>query len=302
MGIITSANAANAVLKLVATKALEALTNNLVMANIVNRNYENDFRNGGDTVNVPIPGTMTANNLAEGGSVAMQSPNLGNAQLILDTHAEASFAIPDHTKVIEFPELLNTYMSSAIAAIAEKVDLSLLSLYTGFTANTAVGTGGTAITEAVIDAAEVALFNSKVPANHPKYLVVDGTTYGTIRQLPRFSEDRITADQGKGVVDGFVGRLKGFSVYRHQAVVKTGGGPVTTNNIAFGRDALMLAVRPLPQPLPGTGAIAEYVNANGLGIRAVMTYNQSVLGQQVSLDILYGVAVLRNAFGIQVRS
>src|SRR6266513_6336839 len=172
MAAITSSNVANAIVKLVAADALPVLVGNLVMGNLVNRDYEPVLAQAGDTVNVPIPPTMVANNIAEGNTVQLQSPSLGNAQIVLNTHAEATFQIPDVTKVLAVPDLLNLYMHPAVVAIAQKIETDLLGLYASFTTNTAVGTAGTAITEAVVDSAETALFNSKVPPNEPKYLVV----------------------------------------------------------------------------------------------------------------------------------
>src|SRR6185312_3710600 len=104
MGAITSANVANAIVKLVAADALPALMGNLVMGNLVNRDYEPVLAQAGDTINVPIPPTLTANNISEGSSVQLQSPNLGNAQIILNTHAEATFQIPDVTKILAVPD------------------------------------------------------------------------------------------------------------------------------------------------------------------------------------------------------
>src|SRR3984885_2922922 len=163
MGSITSANVANAIVKLVAVDALPALMSNLVMGNLVNRDYEPTLANAGDTVNVPIPPTLVANNIAEGGTVQAQNPNLGNAQIVLNTHAEATFLIPDVTKVLAVPDLLKLYMQPAVVAIAESIETNLLNLYASFTANAAVGSGGTTITEATVDAAETALFAAKVP-------------------------------------------------------------------------------------------------------------------------------------------
>src|ERR1700751_887788 len=109
MATITSANVASAIVKLVAVDALPALMSNLVMGNLVNRDYEPTLAQAGDTVNVPIPPTLIANNIAEGGTVTPQNPSLGNAQIVLNTHAEATFQIPDVTKVLAFPELLRAY-------------------------------------------------------------------------------------------------------------------------------------------------------------------------------------------------
>src|SRR5499426_882123 len=173
MASITSTNVANAIVKLVAADALPVLVGNLVMGNLVNRDYEPVLAQAGDTVNVPIPPTMVANNIAEGGTVQTQNPSLGNAQIVLNTHVEATFQIPDVTKVLAVPDLLKIYMQPAVTAIAEKIESDLLGLYAGFTANAAVGTPGAAITEAVIDGAETALFQAKLPAAEPKFLVVD---------------------------------------------------------------------------------------------------------------------------------
>ena len=55
MAAITSSNVANAIVKLVAADALPALMGNLVMGNLVNRDYEPALAQAGDTINVPIP-------------------------------------------------------------------------------------------------------------------------------------------------------------------------------------------------------------------------------------------------------
>ncbi|HEU5023171.1 MAG TPA: P22 phage major capsid protein family protein, partial [Bryobacteraceae bacterium] len=134
MASITSANVANAIVKLVAADALPALVGNLVMGNLVNRDYEPVLAQAGDTVNVPIAPQLVANNIAEGGSVQAQNPNLTNAQIVLNSHVEATFQIPDVTKVLAVPDLLRVYMQPAVAAIAERIESDLLGLYAGFTA------------------------------------------------------------------------------------------------------------------------------------------------------------------------
>jgi len=303
MPAITSANVANAIVKLVAVDALPALVGNLVMGNLVNRDYEPTLAQAGDTVNVPIPPTLVANNIAEGGTVQTQNPNLGNAQIVLNTHAEATFQIPDVTKVLAVPDLLKLYMQPAVVALAERIETDLLALYSQFTANAIVGLPGVAITEAVVDSAETSLFQAKVPASAAKHLVVDPATYSALRQIPRFSEYYTAGEAGlRALVDGAVGKMKDFFVFRSQFVPKTGSAPVTTHNMAFARDAIGLVVRRLPQPLPGTGAIAEYAEMGNFGIRVVMSYQPNTLAQQFTVDVLYGCAVLRNAFGVHVES
>jgi hypothetical protein len=303
MPAITSANVAQAIVKLVAADALPALVGNLIMGNLVNRNYEPVLGQAGDTVNVPIAPALVANNILEGGTVTTQNPNLGNAQIVLNTHVEATFMIPDVTKVLAVPDLLMTYMHPAVVAIAEKIERDLLNLYAGFTANTPLGTAGTAPTEAVIDAAETALFSAKVPPDQNKYLVVDANSYSGLRQIARFSEWNTVGEAGiNALVQGTVGRIKDFFIFRSQYVPQTGSGPVTTHNLGFTRDAVGLVVRRLPQPLPGTGAIAEYAELGNFGMRVVMSYQPTTLAQQFTVDVLYGCAILRNNFGVQINS
>jgi hypothetical protein len=279
------------------------LLGNLIMGNLVNRDYEPVLANTGDTVNIPIPPTMLANNIAEGGAVQPQNPSLGNAQIVLNSHVEATFQIPDVTKVLAVPDLLRIYMQPAVAAIAQRIESDLLNLYAGFTANAAVGIAGTPITEAVVDEAETALFLAKAPPLEEKYMVVNAATYSTWRQIPRFSEFQNSGEAGlRAIVDGTIGKVKDFFVFRSQFVPKTGTAPVNTHNLAFTKNAIGLVVRRLPQPLPGTGAIAEYAELGNFGMRVVMSYQPNTLAQQFTVDVLYGCGVLRNALGVQVNT
>ncbi len=301
MPAITSANVANAIVKLVAADALPALVGNLIMGNLVNRDYEPTLAQAGDTINVPIPPTLVANNIAEGGTVQTQNPSLGNAQIVLNTHCEATFQIPDVTKVLAVPDLLHVYMRPAVIALAERIETDLLGLYAGFTANTPVGTAGSPITEASVDAAETALFGAMVPAREAKYLVVDSGTYSNLRQIPRFSEFQTAGDAGlRALVDGTIGKIKDFFVFRSQFISATGSSPLNQHNLAFAKDAIGLVVRRLPQPLPGTGAIAEYAELGNFGMRVTMSYQPNTLAQQFTVDVLYGCGILRNPFAVQV--
>jgi hypothetical protein len=296
---------ASAIVKLVAADALPALVGNLVMGNLVNRDYEPVLANAGDTVNVPIPPVMSANNIAEGGTVQTQNPNLLNAQIVLQNHVEATFQIPDVTKALAVPDLLKLYMQPSVAAIAQKIEADLLNLYGGFTANPTVGTGGSALTEATIDAAETALFQAMVPPTQQKYFVVSAQAYSQWRQIPLFEEFQTAGAAGlAALIDGTVGKYKDFYVFRSQFVPQTGTPPgtVTTHNLAFTKDAIGLVIRRLPQPLPGTGAIAEYAELGNFGMRVLMSYQPETLSQQFTVDVLYGCGVLRNTAGVLVNT
>lgn len=304
MPAITSANAAQAIVKLVAAEALAPLVGSLVMGNIVNRDFEPTLAQAGDTVNIPIPPVLTTNNIAEAGTVTSQNPSLGNAQIILNQHIEATFQIPDVTKVLAVPDLLKVYMQPGIVAVAEAIETALLSLYANFTVNPPVG-GATAADEARFDLAETNLFNQKVPRAAAKFLIVSGTTYGQLRQLPRFTDYQNVGPSGQpsaqltGMLPGAPGadgKIKDFITFRSQFVPYNAGSG-TRFNMAFSRDAIGLVIRRLPQPIPGTGAIAEYAELGNFGVRITMSYQPNTLAQQFTIDCLFGCAVIRNSFG-----
>lgn len=300
---ITSANVAQAIVKLVAAQGLPAVMGAMVMGNLVNRDYEPTLANAGDTVNIPIPPVLTTYNVAEGGSVTPQNPSLGNAQIVLTQHAEATFTIPDVTAALVGAErgdfgILNKYLTPAMIAIAERIETDLLGLYTNLTANPDVGASATTITENTIDLAEKALFDAKVPESEKKYLVLSSQSYTDARQTMRFTEDR-TIGSGQAIVTGKIGTIKSFDVYRSQFVAKPS---TTTYNLAFARDAFGLVIRRLPQPLPGTGAVAEYGELGNFGMRIVMSYQPNTLAQQFTVDVLYGLGVLRHIYGQRILS
>jgi hypothetical protein len=299
MPAITSANLADAIVRLIAAESMDPLMSNLFMGNLINRNYERTLNAQGDTVNIPIPPVMSGTNIAEGGSVTTQTQSLGNAQVVLNVHFESSFQIPDVTQVIAHPQLLSMYMQPTMIAVAERIESDIFNLYANLTANAQVGTSNTSLTESTIDRAETAMFEAKIPAGYPKFLAVSPSGYSDLRQISRFSESEKSPAFGNTIPDGTLGKIKDFYVLRSQLVPKVGN---TTYNMAFVRDAMALVMRQLPKPLPGTGAIAEYAEMGNFGMRIVMSYQPNTLAQQFTVDVLYGVAVLRNVFGLVVLS
>jgi hypothetical protein len=304
MADITSANVTSAILKLIGVRAMPALVANLVMGNLVNRDYEPEMRGTGDVINVVIPPVLVANNIAEGGTVTLQNPSLGNAQITLNTHAEASFAIPDITKVLAYPDLMNLYMDPAVKAVATRIETDLLALWPQFTANAALG-ATSAMDEARIDSAERVLFDNLIPQTEPKFLVMSSTAAAAARQVSRFTEMQTIGEKDTMMTaylpngsPGLFGKVKDFFAFRSQLVA------LSTNykNLAFHRNAIGLVMRRLPQPLPGTGAIAEYVELGNFGFRVILSYQAGSLATQVTIDTLYGCGLLRNTHGVVVQS
>lgn len=277
---------------------LPILRPNFVMGDLVTRDFGAEFAQVGDTITIRTPAVMQANVISETGSVQTQNPSPGNTEIVLDTHVEASFTIPDVLKAISYPETINQWLQPAIVAVGTRMETDLFKQYSRFTRNTSVGTGNTALTEDTIDNAERTLFDSYLPEQERRVLIVSSTGYSDLRKISRFTEvDKIGS--GEAIRTGMIGRIKNFEVYRSQLVQKVS---TTTYNLAFAKQAMGLVTRRLPSPLPGTGAVAEYVEDSGFGMRIVMSYNANTLAQQFTVDALYGVGILRDQFAVNVLS
>lgn len=298
MPYITSDTLAHAIVKVMAADAFDILRPAMMMGGLVWRDWSGESATTGDTVTIRTPGVMAANVITEGGTVQTQNPAPGNTEIVLDTHAEASFIIPDVTKAIANPDVMQMYMKPAVVALATKIETDLLSQFPRFTRNSSVGSANTALTEATVDAAEQSLFDAYVPPSEQKYLIVSSSAYSDLRKISRFTENQ-TNGNGSAIASGQVGTLKGFQVYRSQLVQKVS---TTTYNLAFAKQAIGLATRRMPAPLPGTGAIAEYVEDSGFGFRILTSYNPNTLAQQYTCDVLYGCGVLRDQFALNVLS
>lgn len=276
MATITSINLANAMTKLVAAEALPMLTENLVMGNLVQRNFEPGLCFGGETIHVPT----------EAGTIA---------EVKVDTHAEASFQVPDITKVLAAPDLLKLYMTPAIQALAENVEkrlwaLSQQLLHKRFFDKELLTSGS------ITNEIETILFDSRVMASEQKVLAVGARAYNALRQNPRFNEYNTASEAGlRKPVAGAVGKINDLYVVRSADAATCHGVEL---GAAFCSRAMGLVIRRIPQPLPGTGAISEYAEFGNFGIRVVMSYKPDSLTQMFTVDLIYGTGILRPEFGV----
>jgi len=175
------------------------------------------------------------------------------------------------------------------------MDEDLLSIYFQFTL-TDVGAYNTALTEAVIDSAETALFNARAVGQ--KNLVVNGSGYSAIRQIARFTE----ADKrggGDAAAESVMGQLKGFVVHRAQGVNITSS--TEAHGVGMARTALLGAVRSMGTPGNGMGAVQVELAEDGVSVRYTQSYQHAELGAMSTLDVLYGFVAGRVNHGIEVR-
>lgn len=300
---IVSAEIATAVVKGVANEVLPVLRPVFLLPELVNRDFEAEMAAVGDTLAVPIAPNMVANDIAEAGTVTLQNPALGNVDITLTNHLEASFLVPDVTKLLAKPDLMQVYGMSAIAALARQIETLIMNNFMYMTYNAAVGAAGSPMLEATVDLAETTLFNALVPADGRLFGVFDSTSYSELRQISRFTERRMIGGAGEAIKTGNLpDPIKNVTPFRSQLVPVVAGSPNTIYDLVFHPDAMALVTRRLPDVPAGFGAVSQYVEDpdSGYGFRVLMSYNPQELAVQMTVDALFGTGPLRQEFGIVV--
>jgi len=281
---------ANFIPEVWANKALGYLPKYLNLINTVTVDVNADeIRRYGDKVNVPIRGTLTAEDKTSGSDVTIQQPTDDTVAITLDKHKEVTFSPEDVARAFSKPEIINGYMEDAALVLAEAVEDSLAALYVsaGDTVN-----AGDAVELSDLRSARRKLITARVPKNAPLFAYLDEYA---VEDLPL--TDASVLGTNRPVFEGSIARLAGFDIFESQAV-KTSGSPSSYHDMIYAKSAMALVVRPLPTDAEVFGGAKQAVVSDpqtGLSIRVTMSYNANALAPQVTLDVLWGVGILRAA-------
>ena len=111
----------------IAREALMVLRNNAVMANLVHRDYSNEFVSGvGDTVTIRKPATFVAKEF--NGTIEVQDAAETGVAVKMDKHLDVSFAVTAKQLSMDIKDFSAQLLVPAMQAFADKVDQYLLGL------------------------------------------------------------------------------------------------------------------------------------------------------------------------------
>lgn len=298
MANITVTEAAGFIPEVWAANALGYLRANTVMARLVNRNYEAAIARAGDTVHIPRRGNLTVNSKVANTAVTLQTPTADNVNVVLDHHEEVSFLVEDIAKAQANQDMIDGYISDGMARISENLDSDILALYSGFSTtpiDATTGSGG--ITAGTVAEARRVLNNARVPQTN-RHIVWHPDAEAELLDIEKFTSSDF-GDNGDAIREAVIGRKYGFNHFVSPLVPEAGG---EAKNLAFHPDAIALVTRPLPSVPEGLGARATVMVEDSIAIRVIWSYNPAYLGVQVTLDILYGIAELRDDHAVVIRS
>lgn len=278
---------------MVAAESLGKLKSNTVLARIVNRDYEGEVATRGKVVQIPFRGALSVNDKAANTAVTLQSPSDSSVSVTLNKHKEVSFLIEDPARAMASYDALTGYMGDAVLGLAEAIDGDIAALYSGLS-QTIDATSG--LSEAHFRVAQRYLNAAKAPQTS-RWAVLHQDAYYEAQGIEKIVNRDYRGDEASAALrDGYLGKFCSFDVVLDQNV-KTA---TSRKNLFIQRDAFVLVTRPLPVAPDGLGVVQTVMSEDGIGIRVTMRYNADHLGMQVTVDVLYGVAELRDAFGITV--
>jgi len=192
-----------------AFESLRILNANLVIANLVNRDYDGFFARGGDVVNINRTGTFESKRKQKGSPIVIQDAIVEGDTVKLNQHLHVSFELDDRDIQSAFPELRERFMVPAARAIAEGIDLILMGEAYNFLGTTA-GAIGTPVGDAALRDLNEKFTRNFIPRDERK-LIIGPSTENDMLGIDVFND---TASRSNDpVLNGWIGRARSFDVY-----------------------------------------------------------------------------------------
>lgn len=216
-------------------KLLKIFDKTVVMANLVNRDFEGDITAAGDVVHVRTFGDVTINNYTRDMTISFQALTDPMVDLLIDQQKYFAFKVDDLDKAQANMDILEGYAARAAIAIRDVVDSRLIGHYADVDSGNVIGTDGAPISltkdniYGYITQLAEKLDTSNAPSEG-RNLVITPKFKTMLLQAPEFSR---ASSLGDNVVqNGYIGNVAGFAVH------------VTTNNPAVSSVVNLLACTP----------------------------------------------------------
>jgi len=205
-----------------AQEGLAILEENMVVANLVHRDFEDEVKDFGDVVNTRRPGTFRINRKRDGTTLSQQDASATNVQVPLDQWFYNSFVIKDGEASKSFQDLVDIYLRPGMQTIARAVDRSVLGRCHNFLRAPANRVGRLQnLTSAnskdyMLEAREVLNVN-KAPTDG-RNLVLAAASETALLKNDMFLKANERGDGGTALENAELGRILGFTTYMDQNV------------------------------------------------------------------------------------
>ena len=264
---------------IIAREALMVLRNNAVMANLVHRDYANEFVGKvGDTITIRKPASFEAKEY--NGSLVVQDATENSTTIKMDKLLDVSFAVTSKELTLDIADFSAQLLVPAMQAFQDKIDGYLLGLGAALTQK--VTSAGDARKDVV--AARKFLTEAAAPLTERRF-VYGSDLEADLLNTDLFISAEKVGDEGTALREASLGRKFGMDFYVDQNADAAGVG-----GLAFHKNAFALVTRPLA--LPAGAASAAIVDYDGFGLRVVYGYDMDKKTDTISIDMLCGVKTL----------
>jgi len=205
-----------------ANEGLAILQENMVIANLVHRDFENEIRQFGDVVNTRRPGTFQIRRKQDGDPLQSQDATATNVQVPLDQWFYTSFTIKDGEASKSFQDLVDIYLRPGMMTIARSVDRAVLGRVHGFLGTPSQRVGrlanlGAANSKDYVLEARQQLNIQKAPLEG-RNLVLAPVSETALLKNELFIAAQKRGDFGTALESATLGRILGFDTYMDQNV------------------------------------------------------------------------------------
>jgi hypothetical protein len=208
----------------VAREALMILKNNTIMGQLVNRDFENEFAEAGDTVMVRRPAHFKADMFDPKTGIKVQDVNEGRVPVILDTITDVSFPISSKELTLDIQDFSTQLIAPAVTAIEQDVDERLCQCYKDVPYY--VGTpGNTPNSVSNITAIRREMNDNKVPMDG-RVCVLDAAADAKLLELSAFNNAGSTGETN-AIINAQLGRKFGFDFYMDQNICQHNNGTLS---------------------------------------------------------------------------
>lgn len=196
-------------------KLISTLQKSCVMLQCINRNYEGDIKNAGDTVNIIVPGDVSVSTFT-GETLTYSELAPSNKQLVIDQRKLFAFKINDVALAQSNTDIMEAHMENAKKAIEIAQDTFLLGKQVDVpTANIIGATTAVALTAENIYSQFVSLAkklkNANALSNGQKpWVVINPDIEAVLLQSSQFTSGYQLADET--LREGSIGRIAGMDV------------------------------------------------------------------------------------------
>ncbi|MDY6852766.1 MAG: P22 phage major capsid protein family protein [Thermodesulfobacteriota bacterium] len=199
-----------------AQEALIVLENNLVLANLVHRDFEQTVARSGDLINTRKPAAFTAQDFVETSGIDLQDAGAANVAVSLNKYKDVSFALPSKAGSMSVRSLVEEFIVPAMSAHAQAIDADLAALYKDvYYYHGTAGTTPDGVDDIV--GARKIMNTNKVPLERRR-LVMDEEAEYKFLQLAAFYEADKVGDQGTALREASLGRKFGLDMYMDQNI------------------------------------------------------------------------------------